>query len=187
MTGDTATPTDEELMERVAHTGDAIAFEHLLERHELRARRLAMRYLGRQADADDAAQEAFARMWRYRQTYKRGNTFSPWLSAIVVRAAFDLSRRRPPAETLEEMPEQASRGASPREAAAHAERRDRLADAIAVLPPRQRLALSLVYEDNMRTADAAEAMGLKLKALEGLLSRARTTLRERLLPQEKEA
>ncbi len=56
----------------------------------------------------------------------------------------------------------------------------RVRAAVQALPERQRLAVLLCYFEDMTNPEAAAVMGLHVKALEGLLVRARKTLREHL-------
>ena len=51
---------------------------------------------------------------------------------------------------------------------------------IAALPERQRTALNLCFDEGLTNQEAAEVMGLKLKALQSLIMRAKTTLKERM-------
>ena len=51
---------------------------------------------------------------------------------------------------------------------------------IAELPERQRLALSLVYFEELTNIEAAAAMEVSVDALESLLARARRSLKESL-------
>jgi RNA polymerase sigma-70 factor (ECF subfamily) len=51
---------------------------------------------------------------------------------------------------------------------------------IAALPERQRTALNLCFDEGLSNQDAADAMGVNLKALQSLIMRAKTTLKERM-------
>jgi RNA polymerase sigma-70 factor (ECF subfamily) len=51
---------------------------------------------------------------------------------------------------------------------------------IAALPERQRTALNLCFDEGLTNQEAAEIMGLNLKALQSLIMRAKTTLKARL-------
>ena len=51
---------------------------------------------------------------------------------------------------------------------------------IAALPERQRTALNLCFAEGLSNQDAAEVMGVRLKALQSLIMRAKTTLKERM-------
>jgi RNA polymerase sigma-70 factor (ECF subfamily) len=52
--------------------------------------------------------------------------------------------------------------------------------ALAQLPERQRAAISLVHYQGLSNAEAADVLGVKVRALESLLARGRQQLRERL-------
>ena len=55
-----------------------------------------------------------------------------------------------------------------------------LENEIAALPERQRTALNLCFDEGLSNQEAAEAMGVNLKALQSLIMRAKTTLKERM-------
>jgi RNA polymerase sigma-70 factor (ECF subfamily) len=55
-----------------------------------------------------------------------------------------------------------------------------LEKAIAGLPERQRMALNLCFDEGLTNQEAAQVMGLRLKALQSLIMRAKTTLKERM-------
>jgi RNA polymerase sigma-70 factor (ECF subfamily) len=97
-----------------------------------------------------------------------------------------MAKKKRPAP-IERLPDRADASPGTVQRAVAREEAQMLAEAIAELPARQRLALSLVYEEDMKTADAAQAMNLRLKAFESLLHRARQALRERLQERQKGA
>jgi RNA polymerase sigma-70 factor (ECF subfamily) len=53
-----------------------------------------------------------------------------------------------------------------------------LEGAIAGLPERQRTAINLCYDEGLSNQDAADVMAINLKALQSLVMRAKTTLKE---------
>jgi RNA polymerase sigma-70 factor (ECF subfamily) len=74
--------TDDELASR-ARTGDASAFDALIQRHYPTCLRYAYRMLGDRADAEDAVQEAFLRMVRALPRYDSRDQFRAWLLHIL--------------------------------------------------------------------------------------------------------
>jgi RNA polymerase sigma-70 factor (ECF subfamily) len=48
------------------------------------------------------------------------------------------------------------------------------------LPERQQLALTLCFYEGLSNQEAAEIIGIKLKALQSLIMRAKTTMKEKL-------
>ena len=60
------------------------------------------------------------------------------------------------------------------------EKYDKLAEFVSLLPDRQRIALTLCFYEEMSNKEAAETMGITVKALESLLVRARRKLKDKL-------
>jgi RNA polymerase sigma-70 factor (ECF subfamily) len=81
---------------------------------------------------------------------------------------------------LEEDMQVADEGPTADETMMRAEAHLILEKAIAALPERQRTALNLCFDAGLSNQEAAEIMGLSLKALQSLIMRAKTTLKERL-------
>lgn len=175
---------DAELM-AWAGAGDRAAFDILVARHAERALRLALRVLGDAAEAEDVAQDAFLRAWQAAPRFDPDRArFTTWLHRIVLNLAIDRARRRgrlPSAglDAVQDLPDPAE---GPETRLAEAEGREALAAALDALPPRQRAAIALAYEEGLSGAAAAEALSVSERALEGLLRRARQMLRSRLDP-----
>jgi RNA polymerase sigma-70 factor (ECF subfamily) len=74
----------------LAAGGDAEAFERLYRRHVARVTSLA-RWLVDPADADDAVQEVFIRVWQKLGTFAGQSAFGTWLHRVAVNL---LIRRR---------------------------------------------------------------------------------------------
>jgi RNA polymerase sigma-70 factor, ECF subfamily len=84
---------DEELMQIVV-SGDADAFEVILERHADAAFSLAYRMCGRRSVAEDVAQESFLALWRSAARYDRARgSVRTWTLGIVHNRAIDALRR----------------------------------------------------------------------------------------------
>ncbi|RYI99470.1 MAG: RNA polymerase sigma factor [Acetobacteraceae bacterium] len=174
--------TDAGLMAQAA-AGNRAAFDSLVGRHGERALRLALRVLGDAAEAEEIAQEAFLRAWQAAAGFDPTRArFSTWLHRIVLNLAIDRTRRRSPfpPSGLDAAAELADPGPGPEAAAVAAQSRAALATALAGLPPRQRAAIALAYEQELSGAEAAAALSISERALEGLLRRARLLLRSRL-------
>lgn len=164
-----------------AGRGDAAAFRQLAERLARPALGLAVRVLGDRALAEDAVQEALARLWReaHRFDPARGS-FGAWWRRMLMNCALDGRRRLRVAADLDSARHLADPGAGPEAAAAAAGLAARVAAAMAALPPRQRAALALFHAEGLTMAEIGESLGASEKAVEGLLLRGRAALRERL-------
>lgn len=172
---------DEALMAQVVD-GDQRAFALLVERHLPRAYAIAQRVLGNQADAEDAAQEAFSKVWTHARDWQPTRaTFATWLYRILVNSSLDLARRHGGGRELTDSDNLLAELLDPQPELEHAHGKNREAEtiqqAVQRLPAQQRMAVVLCYFEEHSNPQAAELMGLQVKALEGLLGRARKQLR----------
>jgi len=178
--------TDEELIARVGR-GDAIAFETLVNRYQKSALRLAQQFTGRQTEAEDLAQEGFLQFLLHAHQYNpEAASFKTWFFAILRNLCRNAVRRNRSLSSVELL-EDALAIDDPEGELLCKERRASLAAAIAKLPPNQRLALILRYEEGVSYAETAASLGLSVKAVGSLLVRARRTLRRELTGLEKKS
>ena len=129
-------------------------------RYQAAVRRVARAVTGDTHDADDAAQDAFLSALDRLETYDPRRPFGPWLMRIAANAGIDLLRRRTVrrADALDETI--ASRVESPAAAAAGAELKARIAAALAALPERQRIAVTLFDLEGYPHAEIAQILGV---------------------------
>ena len=88
-----ATSADDALVRR-ARTGDAAAFEALVDTRIDRCYRLAWSILSNDADAADATQDALVSAWRQLPRLRDPAAFDGWLNRIVANAALMARRHR---------------------------------------------------------------------------------------------
>jgi RNA polymerase sigma-70 factor (ECF subfamily) len=86
------TTPDERILLAAARAGDQEAYGQLVTLHQRVAVRTALAALGRQSDAEDAAQDGFLLAWRRLGGFRAEASFRTWLLAIVWRQA--LAKRR---------------------------------------------------------------------------------------------
>jgi RNA polymerase sigma-70 factor (ECF subfamily) len=84
---------DRVLVER-CQAGDSAAFGNLYARYYERLLRFCMRRLSDRHEAEDAAQEAFARAWKALPRFAGDKRFYPWLTVIAGNICTDMLRRR---------------------------------------------------------------------------------------------
>lgn len=169
----------DELLLGWAAEGDRRAFDRLALRHLPRLFRVAFRITGDSGAAEEVAQEAMLRAWQAAARFDPTRaSVSTWLHRIATNIAIDRRRARRPAVA----PDQALRdpGPDPEQRLSDRQQRLALAEAVAELPARQRAALALFYDNEMPGAEAAAALSVSTRALEGLLRRARRFLAARL-------
>lgn len=177
-------PSDDALMERVA-SGDGEALRLLAGRHVGRLLRLAQRLLGDEAAADEVAQEALVRLWTHASRWDRERSrLTTWLYAIVYRLCVDRLRDRRWWSASEVPAEHASDVPGALDALSREADLRRLSDAIGALPARPRAALTLHYYEGLSGQEAAEVLGVSLRAFWSLLHRAREAVRAQLADAE---
>jgi RNA polymerase sigma-70 factor (ECF subfamily) len=172
---------DEELL-AIIQDGSQQAFSVLVQRHTERFYRLAYRYLQSKEAAEDIVQDAFVKLWEDpgRWQAERNNRFTTWFYRVVVNLCLDWQKKKKPLELGDQEVSIADDRETPDIAILQAEKQNILEKEIAALPERQRTALNLCFDEGLSNQEAAEVMGLKLKALQSLVMRAKTTLKERL-------
>ena len=157
--------SDEALLAGLA-AGDQQAAAAFVRRFQRRAYGLARTIVRNPRDAEEVAQDAFLRAWRYAAGYDpRRGTVLTWLLTIVRNVAIDRTRLKP-AEPLD--PEVlASKLQLEAARAAHEEgsqlaEREQLREALAVLPVEQRRALLLAAYFGRTAGEVAELEGIPL-------------------------
>lgn len=88
-----AEPSLEQLAS-LANAGDRAALESLLDRMQHRTYRLALRFLGSRADAEDATQEILIRLTTRLSTFEGRAQFTTWAYTISARMLMETKRRR---------------------------------------------------------------------------------------------
>jgi len=176
-------------MERLADGHDA-ALNTLMERHAGRVYQFLFRMLNDEEDANDLAQETFARVYRYRERYD-GGKFTTWLYTIasnLARSEYRRRRRHPNVSLEAESSDDGktvgetlwSSGASPSDEVESAERQRAVREAVDELPAELREAVVLCEWEEMSVAEAATVLSTTKKAVESRLYRARRRMREEL-------
>jgi RNA polymerase sigma-70 factor, ECF subfamily len=172
---------DEDLMVRVS-TGDASAFEIIVDRHSDVAFSLAYRMCGRRGMAEDIVQESFLSLWRSGARYDRARgSVRSWVLGVVHNRAIDLFRR----DSIRTSKDVVDEGAVERLPAAEstereAERRDEASQvrtALSGLPEEQRKVIELAYFGGFSHSQIAEMLGLPAGTVKGRMRLGLTKLR----------
>lgn len=173
------------LLEAGRREDAAERFGDLVALWQRRAVRLACYYLGNAADADEAVQDAFVKVYAHMTTFRADLAFDAWFTRILVNTCLDRlkSRKRTPgaapgdvqaADALETM---ASREPSPERRLLGESAWRSVADAVRSLPARQREAFVLCHLEEASPRDAAEILGMNAATLRVHLFRALRKLR----------
>ena len=147
---------------------------------------IAMSVLKHPEDAADLTQEAFIRLFRALPQYNGESRFTTWLYRLVVNLGLDQLRRRGRTVSLDEvesagdlMPS-TNRFGDPEAAAVHQDSAARVRGALERLPLGQRLALTLLYFEDVRYEEVAEIMSLPLNTVKSHIRRGRERLAREL-------
>jgi RNA polymerase sigma-70 factor (ECF subfamily) len=178
---------DEDSLMNRAKEGDAQAFGHLVRRHQRRLVRFAGRMLGDAEAAEDAAQEAFLRLWRARERYRPQGRLTCLLFQIVRNICLDYARSARPETCLETADTERRATETSLEqrvqttALAHAVRA-----AVLDLPEAQRVVFVLSQYEGMSYRAIGEVLDCPVGTVASRKSQAVETLRRRLRPWREE-
>ena len=157
--------------------GDERAFNELLDRHLKTITGLAAHMLGDPVAAEDAAQTTFLRTWQMMPSWQPGQPkLITWMRRVTTNLCLDALKKKKPV-FMDRLPEQIDEQKSPEEAALQSGRKAMMQHALAALPDRQRLALTLSYYQNLSQIEGASVMNISVQAYESLLGRARKALK----------
>src|SRR3954470_22115710 len=94
--------TDDSELVAAAIAGDREAFRRLVERHYDMIYRVAYRYVGSAADAEDIAQDVCIALATKLGRFQNRSRFSTWLVSIAINRCRDFLRRRKSSRALVE-------------------------------------------------------------------------------------
>lgn len=169
-------------------SGDDEAMTRLMRRHAPRLHSVIARMLKDWTEAADVVDEAFIRVYRYRQRFDLQARFTTWLYTIALNQARNRLRhraRQPEFVSLEELNEEELesqqrvpvREPAPDVHLEHEEVMQSLEDSFAALPPQLREPLELFACDELSQIEIASQLRCSAKAIEGRLYHARKRLR----------
>ncbi|WP_158819514.1 sigma-70 family RNA polymerase sigma factor [Granulicella sp. S156] len=194
---ETPASRDEAQMIASILAGNSQAFHELIRPYERSVYVMALSLLKNEADAEDAAQEAFLKAYRNLAGFRAEAKFSTWLISIVLNEARSRLRRKSAVkmESLDEpLDEQGHVSPAllrdwreiPSEAVERGEVRVMLQQAISDLPPIYREIFLLRDVEELSIDESATALGISVSAVKVRLHRARMMLQKKLAPQLKQ-
>jgi RNA polymerase sigma-70 factor, ECF subfamily len=175
---------DDDRLVAEALQGRRPATEMLVRRYLNRVFGLALRMMGNNHDAEDAAQEAMWRAIRFLPSYRPEGVFDRWILKIAGNTCLDLLRKRKTfrvsgagEDDLAALPEPQP---DPSEALAQ-ERLNLVERMLPELPDPQRAVFVLFHYEGRSLREVAEAMDMPEGTVRSTLHRARRKLRDRIL------
>ncbi len=162
---------------RQAAAGDAAAFARLVEAHYMTVYKIAYKWCGHRADAEDIAQDVFVKLPEKLKSFRGESAFTTWLYRLTVNAAKDYYRTTGRARGRE-LPFAEGFDAPSDEVAAD----DALAAKQAMaeihrLPEGIRDAVLLVYVEELSHKEAAQILGCAETTVSWRIFQARKSLK----------
>jgi RNA polymerase sigma factor (sigma-70 family) len=168
---------DERLI-AMARSGNAGAFETIVDRYQARLLGFCRQMLGSTEDAEDVLQEVFVNAYRAMLADEREINLRPWLYRIARNRCLN-HLRKPTADAQESMDMvPVVEAASTAEKVSNREEFRQLLTDVGKLPETQRSALLLREMDAMSYEEIAAAMETSVPSVKSLLVRARISLAE---------
>lgn len=177
--------------------GNSQLFHQLIRPYEHRVYAMALSFLHNEADAEDAAQEAFLKAFRNLANFRGEAKFGTWLISITLNEARSRIRHRDAIkmESLDEPEDDQGQSSPallrdwkeiPSEALERKEVRLLLHKAITALPLIYREVFQLRDVEQLSVNEAAQALGITVSSVKVRLHRARMMLQKNLAPQLKQ-
>ena len=169
--------------------GDKTAFDALVRQYQRPAVAVSYRLLGRTDDALEVVQDALLKAYRSLDTLQKPEAFAGWLMRIVTNLSLNKRRGRKTAAALplddllssgSQDPEAGGDSPEPSRIMAGRELGERLKQALADLPEKQRLALELFTIEQLPQKQVAEALECSVEAVKWHVFQGRKKLKEAL-------
>ena len=181
--GSAVGPEEATLVER-AKGGNVAAYEELVRGHQAAAFRTAFTFTGDAVEAENAAQEAFVKVYRILDRFRSGAPFRPWLLSLVANES--RNRRRAAGRRLSLTLRATEHGSqstppSPETTVVAEERRAELLRAVEGLREEDREVISFRYFLELSEAEAGSVMGCARGTMKSRLSRAVGRLRAKMM------
>jgi RNA polymerase sigma-70 factor, ECF subfamily len=170
------------LLEDLRH-GSREAVAAAVHQHNRSLWRIARGILGDDSDAEDAVQDAYVRAFTSLDTFRGDASLGTWLARIVINEALRRAERRKPTVDLDEVAERDAGAATmapsagPEQAAARAEVRRILENAVDALPSEFRTVFMMRIVEQMSIEETASLLGIPQATVKTRLHRANERLR----------
>ncbi|MFY9531180.1 MAG: sigma-70 family RNA polymerase sigma factor [Candidatus Acidiferrales bacterium] len=173
--------------------GEKELFYQLIQPYERRVYVIAFTILRNEADAEEVAQEAFLKAFKYLEQFRAESRFSTWLIQVAINEARMLQRKSH-LEIMRPIEDQENEDGTytprdftdwreiPSEALERKEIREKLVAALGSLAQKYREVFVLRDVEHMSIEETSQALGISTGAVKTRLLRARMMLRDLLSP-----
>jgi len=172
------------LIERAAE-GETAAFEQIMIHSQQRVMAMSWRMLGNEADARDACQEVFLRVYKHLGRFNQDQDFFAWLYSITVNVCRDSLKQRKRhslrftslADETAATAEIQTNEVDAEQLLVQAQQRDVIAKAIATLPYKERASIILRDVEGLSTDEVARVLKSSSTTVRSQISAARKKIR----------
>lgn len=180
MTKDYHHTSDEVLLRRIK-LKDRQAFEMLLEKHSKRFYHLSYSLILQREEAEDILHDAFLKLWNKPYLWREGKgaKFTTWFYKIVTNLCIDWLKKKKPL-LIEEVYDIHDTSDNAEEIISKKENQKKIKDLLASLTHYQRTSLTLCYYHDLSHKQAANIMGISVKAMESHLVRAKSAIKKKI-------
>ena len=170
-----------------AAAGDKAAFEQIMIHSQQRVMAMSWRMLGNEADARDASQEVFLRVYKYLGSFKQDQDFFAWVYRITVNVCRDMLKKRQhesdrfgsfAADSSEEVLEIPFVHEDAEQTLIQAQHRELISRAIATLPFKERASIVLRDVEGLSTDEVARVLKSSSTTVRSQISSARRKIRD---------
>ncbi|MBQ4110809.1 MAG: RNA polymerase sigma factor [Clostridia bacterium] len=184
---------DEKLLIEKSIQGDSESFEKLILSCEKKVYNIALKILGNEADAYDAAQDTFIKVYKNLEKFKGNSSFSTWVYRITSNVCLDIIRKNKNKKNTVSIDKEIEfddsdatfeiedRNADTEEKILEKERSEALHKALSRLNPEQREILVLREFQNLSYDEIANVLNIGTGTVKSKISRARAALKNELL------
>ena len=166
-----------------AVSGDTAAFEQIMIHSQQKVMALSWRMLGNEADARDASQEVFLKVYKYLGRFKQDQDFFAWVYQITVNVCRDIAKRRQlHTDRFASLETTATAGLAAEqegadEALIAAQQRELIAGAMNTLPTKERAAILLRDIEGLSTDEVARILKSSSTTVRSQISSARRKIK----------
>src|SRR5215469_13802652 len=173
--------------------GDKDAFRLLVERHTRSIYSVVYRMTANQHDAEELLQETFLRAYKSLHRFELRSSFSTWLYRIAVNRCLDFLKAKKMTDVYQiaENPgddeegreiQVASTNPGPERLVLSAEARQKVARAIGLLSPAERMAFTMRHMEGKSIEEISKALNVRASAAKNSIFRAVQKIRQELEP-----
>ncbi len=145
--------------------------------------RFAIHYVKQNEEAADIVQDTFLKLWIKRKSLKDLRNPETYAMTMVKNASIDKLRKHKPLR-LDELNKDPENIHTPLDSLTQNESYIRILETLKTLSPQQQLLIKLRDIEGYEYEEIAEVSGLTINAIRVNISRARNTIKERILKQE---